>query len=92
MAMRRSSAGHRPIVVVGGATALVGDPSGKSGPQDADPETVASNAAAIRTQLERSALGTGAPNDAILVNNADCLSLGYIEFLRDYGRHFTGTA
>ena len=54
-------------------------------------ETVASNAAAIRTQLERFLhFDTGAPNDAILDNNADwVMSLGYIEFLRDYGRHFT---
>ena len=93
MAMRLlQRAGHRPIVVVGGATALVGDPSGKSESRRMlTRETVASNAAAIRTQLERFLhFDTGAPNDAILVNNADWLmSLGYIEFLRDYGRHFT---
>ena len=67
--------------MVGGATALVGDPSGKSETRKMLTEaTVADNAAAIRAQLERFLhFDSGRPNDAVLVNNADWLmSLGYI--------------
>ncbi|HEY8377884.1 MAG TPA: tyrosine--tRNA ligase, partial [Nannocystis sp.] len=85
-------AGHRPIVVVGGGTGLVGDPSGKTEMRKLlTRDEIAANAAAIRRQLGRFlAFDTGAPNDAIMLDNADwLLELRYIDFLRDVGRHFT---
>jgi tyrosyl-tRNA synthetase len=80
-------AGHKPIVLIGGATALVGDPSGK---QEARPilskEKVAENAAAIKAQLARFI----SIDDAIFVNNADWFKdLLYIDFLRDIGSKFS---
>lgn len=90
MAMRRlQQAGHIPIVLVGGATALVGDPSGK---QEARPiltkEEVAANAQALRKQLGRFiALDDG---KAVFVNNADWfMDLLYIDFLREIGSRFS---
>jgi tyrosyl-tRNA synthetase len=81
--------GHRPIAVVGGATALVGDPSGKD---EARPvmtrEEIDANAEGIKEQLSRFLDFTG--GKALMVNNADWLTpLNYIEFLRDIGRHFS---
>ncbi len=90
MAMRRlQQCGHRPIALVGGGTAMVGDPSGKT---EARPiltrEEVDANARGIQHQLARF-LRFG-ENDAVMVNNADWLApLNYIEFLRDVGRHFS---
>ncbi len=80
-------AGHRPIALVGGGTGLVGDPSGKTEMRKIlTLETVKENVEGIRGQLDRF-LG---PGKAIMVNNADWLcKLNYIEFLRDYGRHFS---
>jgi len=81
--------GHKPIVVIGGGTALVGDPSGKT---EARPlmtkEQVDENARAIKKQLSRF---LDFSNDrALILNNADwLLELKYIEFLRDIGRHFS---
>lgn len=90
MAMRwLQRCGHRPIALVGGATAMVGDPSGKS---DARPiltlEEIDANARAIQTQL---ALILDFTDDrALMVNNADWLrNVNYIEFLRDVGRNFS---
>lgn len=82
-------AGHRPIVVVGGGTALVGDPSGK---EEARPimskEEIEDNARSIKQQLSR--FLDFSEGRAIMVNNADWLTkLNYIEFLRDIGRHFS---
>ena len=88
MAMRRLQMfGHKPIVLVGGATALVGDPSGKS---EARPiitkETVAHNVACLKKQLANFI----SVEDAIFVNNADWLGgLSYIDFLRDVGSKFS---
>jgi tyrosyl-tRNA synthetase len=82
-------AGHRPLVLVGGGTGLVGDPSGKTELRRVmSPEEVASNTDGIRRQLERFLdFGEGR---AILVNNADWLTpLNYLEFLRDIGRQFS---
>ncbi len=90
MAMRfLQKAGHRAIAVVGGGTAMVGDPSGKT---EARPilsrEQIEANAAAIRAQLSRFLDFSG--GRALLVNNADWLApLHYIDFLRDIGRHFS---
>lgn len=93
MAMRTlQRAGHRPIVIVGGGTGLVGDPSGKTETRKLLTEDdIAHNVAAIRRQLAQFLhFDSGAPNDAVILNNADwLLQLRYIEFLRDIGRHFT---
>jgi tyrosyl-tRNA synthetase len=83
-------AGHRPVVLVGGGTGLIGDPSGRTSERQlASADTVAANTAAIRDQLARfmDFEGTRA---AIVRNNADWLTrLGAIEFMRDVGKHFT---
>ncbi|HDI60591.1 MAG TPA: tyrosine--tRNA ligase [Desulfobacteraceae bacterium] len=81
--------GHRPIALVGGGTGLVGDPSGKTEMrQILTAETVRANADAIKAQLARFICFD--EDRALLRNNADWLvSLGYIEFLRDIGRHFS---
>jgi tyrosyl-tRNA synthetase len=84
--------GHRPICLVGGGTARVGDPSGKTETRRMlTADQISANAAAIKAQLNRFIhFDTGAPNDAIMVDNADwLLSLQYIDFLRDIGRHFS---
>jgi tyrosyl-tRNA synthetase len=83
--------GHRPIAIVGGGTAMVGDPSGKT--ELRRMLTVADidlNLVGIRAQLGRFIrLGDG-PADGLMINNADWLrDKGYIEFLRDVGRHFS---
>jgi tyrosyl-tRNA synthetase len=83
--------GGQPLVLVGGGTGLVGDPSGKRSERPMlSPETVAENAAALQGQLARFfAFGSG-PSDARLVDNATWLApLGLLEFLRDAGKHFT---
>jgi len=84
--------GHRPIVVVGGGTALVGDPSGKTETRKMlSPEQVAENSAAIKRQLGRFIhFDAKKANDAVMLDNTSWLGqLGYVEFLRDIGRHFT---
>ena len=84
-------AGHQPIVVVGGATGMIGDPSGKSDERNLlDEPTLAANLAGIRAQLSR-LLDFGDPaTGALLVNNADwTVGVGYLEFLRDIGKHLT---
>jgi tyrosyl-tRNA synthetase len=83
-------AGHRPIVLVGGGTGMIGDPSGKAAERTLNSlEVVEENSRAIRLQLERFLDFTG-PRAATMVNNADWLmSLGAIEFMRDVGKHFT---
>jgi tyrosyl-tRNA synthetase len=84
-------AGHRPIVVVGGATGMVGDPSGKSEERNLlDDATLANNLAGIRAQLERLLDFTDPDTGAIIVNNADWTKgISYLEFLRDIGKHLT---
>ena len=83
--------GHRPIVLMGGGTTKVGDPSGKDETRQMLPaEKIAANIASIRETFDNFVrFGDGA-TDAILVNNADWLdALAYIPMLRDIGRHFT---
>ncbi|MEM9590339.1 MAG: tyrosine--tRNA ligase [Pseudomonadota bacterium] len=83
--------GHRPIVLIGGGTTKVGDPSGKDEARKLlDDATIASNIEGIQQVFSKFLdFGTG-DRDAILLNNADWLeSLNYISFLRDYGRHFS---
>jgi tyrosyl-tRNA synthetase len=83
-------AGHRPLVIVGGGTAMIGDPSGRTEMrQMLSPDTIAQNVQALRAQLQRY-LSFEGDNGAIIINNADWLAeLKYIEFLRDIGRHFS---
>jgi tyrosyl-tRNA synthetase len=92
MTLRRlQQTGHRPIVLMGGGTTKVGDPSDKSTQRpmlsDAD---IAANLAGIRRAFTPFLTFGEGPTDAVMLNNADWLEkLGYIEFLRDYGVHFT---
>jgi tyrosyl-tRNA synthetase len=92
MLLRRlQQAGHRPIVLMGGGTTKVGDPSGKDeGRKLLTSAEIDANISSIRRVFEHFlAFGDG-PSDAIMVNNADWLDgLHYIDFLRDVGRHFT---
>ncbi len=92
MLLRRlQQAGHKPIVLMGGGTTKVGDPSGKDeGRKLLTPETIAENIASIRRCFERFLHFGDGPSDAIMVNNDEWLSgLEYIPFLREVGRHFT---
>ena len=83
--------GHRPLVLVGGATGLVGDPSGKTeSRQMLSREQVRSNAAAIAAQIGRVVRFGDGPTDARLVDNADWLAdRTWIEVLREAGPHFS---
>ncbi len=83
--------GGRPIVLIGGGTGLVGDPSGKRAERPMLEEgTVAENAAALQLQLERFLEFGEGPGSAIVRNNATWLtSLPLLQFLRDTGKHFT---
>jgi tyrosyl-tRNA synthetase len=88
---RFQCAGHRPIVLVGGATGMVGDPSGKSTERNLmDDATLAVNLAGIRSQLSRLVDFDDGKTGAIMTNNADWTrGVGVLEFLRDYGKHLT---
>ncbi len=83
--------GHKPIVLLGGGTTKVGDPSGKDeSRQLLSEEQIAANMAGIRRIFERFLTFGDGPTDAVMTNNADWLdALGYIAFLRDVGRHFS---
>lgn len=92
MLLRRfQQTGHKPIVVMGGGTTKVGDPSGKDEVRKLlDDAGITANIASIRKVFERFLTFGDGPTDAIMVNNDDWLSrLGYIELLRDVGPHFT---
>ena len=91
MLRRLQQTGHKPIVVMGGGTTKVGDPSGKdSQRQMLDDAAIAANIAGIRTAIDAYLTFGDGPADAVLVNNADWLdAMGYVQFLRDYGPHFT---
>lgn len=82
--------GHRPIALVGGATAMIGDPSGKSEERNLlDQETIAGNQEGIKKQLQQFLDFSCRENPAALVNNMDWISrFSFIEFLRDVGKHF----
>jgi len=85
-------AGHKPIALVGGATGMVGDPSGKSEERNLlNEETLAKNLAGIKSQLEKYIdFNSSQPNCAELVNNYDWFkTVSFIEFLRDTGKHIT---
>ena len=83
-------AGHRPIGLVGGATGLIGDPSGKSAERVLNPrETVAEWVDRIRSELERFLDFGDIPNSAVLVSNLDWTAdMPVLDFLRDIGKHF----
>lgn len=83
-------AGHRPIALVGGATGMIGDPSGKSKERNLlNAETVAHNAECIKKQLSKFLKFDDSPSGAVLVNNYDWMKdYTYLNFLRDIGRYF----
>ncbi|MBN2808676.1 MAG: tyrosine--tRNA ligase [Deltaproteobacteria bacterium] len=87
--MHLQRAGHRPIAILGGGTAMVGDPSGKTElRQMLTPEKITENGRGIAAQLAR--FLDFSDSRCRLINNADWLSsLKYIDFLRDIGRHFS---
>ena len=85
-------AGHKPIFVIGGATGMIGDPSGKSLERNLlDEETVRRNMEGIRGQLERFVdFGSGASNAAVMVNNYDWMkNFTFLDFIREVGKHIT---
>jgi len=83
--------GHRPVVLMGGGTTKVGDPSGKDEQRQLLSEArIAQNIAGIRRIFEKYLTFGDGPTDAVMVDNADWLDhLEYIPFLREYGRHFS---
>src|SRR5574344_843417 len=87
--MRLQRSGHRIIAVVGGATGMIGDPSGKSKERNLlDKQTTKNYTEAIRSQLSRF-LDLNDPKKGILVNNYDWLSkLTLLDYLRDYAKYF----
>jgi tyrosyl-tRNA synthetase len=88
---RLQKAGHKPIVLVGGATGMIGDPSGKSDERQLmDTDTLATNVAAIEKQLSKFLTFGDGPTDAVMVNNHDWFEpISFIEFLRDVGKLMT---
>jgi tyrosyl-tRNA synthetase len=83
--------GHKPIVLMGGGTTKAGDPSGRDEVRALlSEDEIARNMAGIRQVFGQFLRFGEGPSDAVMVNNADWLDhLNYIEFLRDYGRHFS---
>lgn len=85
-------AGHKPIALVGGATGMVGDPSGKSEERNLlDEATLQRNVAGVKAQLERFLdFDPSRPNAAEMANNYDWFrEISFIDFLRDVGKHIT---
>ncbi|RHW17280.1 tyrosine--tRNA ligase [Sphingomonas gilva] len=91
MLRRLQQAGHKPIVLMGGGTGKVGDPSFKDEARKLmTGEVIAANVASIRTVFERFLTFGSGPTDAIMLDNAEWLdALEYIPFLRDIGQHFS---
>jgi len=90
--MHFQKAGHNPIALVGGATGMVGDPSGKSDERNLlDEETLNKNVAGVKSQLERYIdFNSTSENAAELVNNYDWMKgISLIDFVRDVGKHIT---
>jgi tyrosyl-tRNA synthetase len=83
--------GHRPIALMGGGTSMIGDPSFKEESRKLlTPADIENNLAGIRRNFAPYLSFGSGPRDALMVNNADWLmSLNYVEFLRDVGRHFS---
>jgi tyrosyl-tRNA synthetase len=92
MLLRRlQQAGHKPVVVMGGGTTRIGDPTGKDEVRKMlTDDMIDANIASIRTAFERFLIFGDGPTDAVMVNNHDWLGkLGYIELLQSVGTHFT---
>lgn len=90
--MRLQRAGHKPYALVGGATGMVGDPSGKSAERNLlDVDSIQRNCDGIRKQLEHFLdFNSDAPNAAVMVNNYDWFkNFSFLEFIRDVGKHIT---
>lgn len=86
------AAGHRPVVLVGGATGMIGDPSGKSQERNLlDEKTLRHNQDALKNQLSKLLdFDSDADNAALLVNNYDWMKeFSFLEFIRDIGKHIT---
>lgn len=90
VAKRLQDAGHRPIILIGGGTAMIGDPSGRTDMRSMmTKETVAHNVECFKKQMSRFITFEG-ENGAVIVNNADwLLDLNYIDFLREIGSRFS---
>jgi len=85
-------AGHRPIALVGGATGMIGDPSGRSAERNLlDEETLRKNQEALKKQISKFLdFDTDAPNRAVMVNNYDWMKdYSFLGFIRDIGKHIT---
>ena len=93
LALRRfQMAGHRPIALAGGATGLIGDPSGRTTERQLlTPERLEANIAGVKKQLTRLLdFDPALPNPAVLRDNASWIApIGFLEFLRETGKHFT---
>ncbi len=92
MLLRRlQQAGHKPVVLMGGGTTRIGDPTGKDEVRKMlTDEAIETNIASIRTAFEKFLKFGDGPTDAVMVNNHDWLGkLGYIEMLQKVGTHFT---
>jgi tyrosyl-tRNA synthetase len=92
MLLRRlQQAGHRPVVLMGGGTTRIGDPTGRDESRKLlSDATIEANIVSIRTVFERLLSFGDGPADAVMVNNQDWLGkLGYIELLQEVGPHFT---
>lgn len=89
---RLQMAGHKPYALVGGATGMIGDPTGKSAERNLlDRETIDKNCKGIRQQLEKFLdFDESLPNAAVMVNNYDWLKdYTFLDFIRDVGKHIT---
>lgn len=85
-------AGHKPIFIIGGATGMIGDPSGKSQERNLlDEATIRHNQEAIKAQLSKFIdFNSDAPNSALMLNNYDWMkNFSFLEFIRDIGKHIT---
>ena len=85
-------AGHKPIFVIGGATGMIGDPSGKSLERNLlDEDTIQKNMAGIKAQLSKFIdFNSNEPNAAIMVNNYDWMkNFSFLDFIREVGKHIT---
>ena len=85
-------AGHRPIPLVGGATGMIGDPSGRSQERNLlDEKTLRQNQEALKKQISKFLdFDTEAPNRAVMVNNYDWMKdYSFLGFIRDVGKHIT---
>ncbi|MEI6020785.1 MAG: tyrosine--tRNA ligase [Bacteroidota bacterium] len=89
--MRLQKAGHKPIALIGGATGMVGDPSGKSAERNLlDEETLKKNIEGQKKQLEKFLDFNSSANGAELVNNLDWMKeVSFLHFIRDIGKHLT---